>query len=142
MGGGDSAPDNSDIDGNAGPDSLINLASITPDTNGDGIPDPTIIITSARENINILPKDFALHQNYPNPFNPTTVISYQIPLAGMVNLRVFDILGKEISLLVNEDKHPGYYRVTFDASKFASGVYYYKIQAGDFISVKKMVLVK
>jgi len=141
-GGGDSAPDNPDIDGNAGPDSLINLAFISPDSDGDGIPDPTITITSVKEISDLTPKDFALSQNYPNPFNPSTVISYQIPVSGMVNLKVYDILGNEIALLVNEEKSPGYHKVTFDASKNASGIYYYKLQTGDYISVKKMVLLK
>ncbi len=92
-----------------------------------------------------VPKAFVLRQNYPNPFNPTTTISYDIPgteTQHTVSLRVYDILGKEVATLVNETKEAGSYQVTFDASKFASGIYFYKLQAGNFTSVKKLVLMK
>ncbi|MCX6165356.1 MAG: T9SS type A sorting domain-containing protein [Ignavibacteriae bacterium] len=89
-----------------------------------------------------IPKSFELFQNYPNPFNPTTNIKYQITNSKLVTLRVYDILGKEIATLVNEKKTAGIYEVTFNGSNFASGVYFYRIQAGDFVQVKKMVLIK
>ena len=97
-----------------------------------------------------IPTVFSLSQNYPNPFNPTTTIKYSIPsvetqnLASqpLVRLIIYDILGREIATLVNENKKPGYYEVEFDASGFSSGIYYYRIQAGDFVAVKKMILLK
>jgi len=101
------------------------------------------------------PKEFKLEQNFPNPFNPTTRIQYQIPLGfaaspfskggtkgGFVTLKVYDILGSEVRTLVNEEQKPGYYEVQFNASNFASGMYVYRLTAGNFISTKKMMLVK
>jgi hypothetical protein len=94
-------------------------------------------------NVNIeLPKVFSLAQNYPNPFNPTTTISYSIPKGNNVVLTVYDITGKEVAKLVNEFKQAGNYNVNFNASNLASGMYLYRIEAGDFVEVKKMVLVK
>ena len=89
-----------------------------------------------------LPKSFALGQNYPNPFNPTTTINYDIPARSYVTLVVYDILGRRVETLVNGEKHPGHYEVTFDASRLPSGVYLYRLQAGSFTSVRKMILVK
>lgn len=91
------------------------------------------------ENISVV---FELEQNYPNPFNPNTIIRYQLPKDGIVILKVYDILGSEVTTLVNEHKTAGRYEVVFNASHLASGVYIYKIQAGDYVSSKKMVLVK
>jgi outer membrane protein assembly factor BamB len=94
------------------------------------------------------PTKFVLMQNYPNPFNPSTVINYQLPEGRHVTLKVFDILGREIKLLVNEFKEAGNHSVNFsvgsfgDASQFSSGVYIYSIKAGDFTSSKKMLLAK
>jgi hypothetical protein len=85
---------------------------------------------------------YTLEQNYPNPFNPTTVINYQIPKDGLVTLKVYDVLGREIITLVNEDKKAGSYNYKFDASKLSSGVYFYKITANDFVQSKKMILLK
>lgn len=87
-------------------------------------------------------KSFDLKQNYPNPFNPSTVIKYQIPKAGIVKLKVYDILGREVSMLVNAEKSAGEYTVSFDGSRLASGVYFYTIQSGSYISTKKMLLLK
>jgi len=89
-----------------------------------------------------LPQTFALSQNYPNPFNPTTVIRYDIPTATRVRLVVFDLLGREMALLVEESKNPGSYTVRFDARGFASGVYLYRLEAGSFSLVRKMVLLQ
>jgi hypothetical protein len=86
--------------------------------------------------------DYNLSQNYPNPFNPATKISYSILKSSNVRLQVFDILGQKVAELVNEKQDMGNYSVDFDASKLTSGVYYYKIDAGEFSSVKKMSLVK
>jgi hypothetical protein len=89
-----------------------------------------------------VPNSYSLSQNYPNPFNPVTNISYAIPKAGNVKLVVYDVLGREVATLVNEVKTPGSYKVMFDASNLASGVYMYRIEAGDFVNTKKMMLVK
>lgn len=89
-----------------------------------------------------VPEKFTLSQNYPNPFNPVTNLEFGIPESGFVSLKVFDILGKEIMTLVNEIKPAGMYQVKFDGSNLASGVYFYKIQAGEFSAIKKMSLIK
>ncbi|HZW40395.1 MAG TPA: T9SS type A sorting domain-containing protein [Ignavibacteriaceae bacterium] len=96
--------------------------------------------TSAKKLIN--PFIFSLGQNYPNPFNPSTKIKYTLPKQGLVTIKVYDVLGKEISQLVNEEKPSGEYEVEFDGRKLSSGIYYYKIQAGEFVQTKKMVLMK
>jgi hypothetical protein len=86
--------------------------------------------------------DFSLSQNYPNPFNPTTKINYQIPYTSLVSIKVYDLLGREVASLVNEEKPAGNYEAEFDGSDLSSGIYFYKIQAGDYTSVKKMILLK
>jgi glycosidase len=88
------------------------------------------------------PREYALGQNYPNPFNPTTTIAYQIRTAGMITLRVYDILGRVVATLVDGYRSTGAYAATFDASRLSSGVYFYRLQAGSFVSTKKMVLTK
>ena len=87
-------------------------------------------------------QSFKLNQNYPNPFNPSTTISYQIPKDSFVTLKVYDVLGREVSKLVNEKQSPGNYSVNFNASKLSSGIYLYKIHAGNFIQSKKLMLLK
>ena len=89
-----------------------------------------------------IPKVFALHQNYPNPFNPSTTIKFDMPKGGIVRLTVYDLLGREVETLVSEYLAAGYHEATFVADKLASGVYFYKIEAGTFSDRKKMVLVK
>jgi hypothetical protein len=97
-----------------------------------------------------IPEKFQLLQNYPNPFNPTTVISYQLPVVSEVKLVVYDMLGREIAVLVNERKVPGRYEAKFDASGLASGIYFYRLQArqtdggqaGNFVQTRKLVLLK
>jgi hypothetical protein len=84
----------------------------------------------------------SLAQNYPNPFNPTSTIVYSVPRAGVVSLKVYDILGKEVRTLVNEFEEPGTYSVVVQAEELASGVYFYKLQIGDFTDTKKMLLLK
>jgi hypothetical protein len=86
--------------------------------------------------------EYALQQNYPNPFNPSTVISYQLPVDSKVQLKIYDILGTEIAVLVNETKSAGRYEVSFDASKLSSGTYFYTLIADGFVQTKKMLLVK
>ena len=85
---------------------------------------------------------FSLAQNFPNPFNPVTKINYSIPKSSEVSLTVYDILGQKVASLVREKQDAGTYSVDFDASSLSSGIYYYKIEAGDFTSIKKMTLVK
>ena len=100
-------------------------------------------ITSTTEvNDQNLPKEYALFQNYPNPFNPTTNIKYSVPSNAYVSLKVYDILGREVATLVNEQKPAGNYEVNFNASSLSSGVYFYKIQSGSFAQVRKMLLLK
>jgi len=89
-----------------------------------------------------IPTSFTLHQNYPNPFNPMTTITYDIPVRANVKLVVYNVLGQEVATLVNEVQEPGRYNVKFDASGLPSGVYFYKLEAGKYVDVKKMVLVK
>ncbi|HMN25154.1 MAG TPA: T9SS type A sorting domain-containing protein [Ignavibacteriaceae bacterium] len=98
-------------------------------------------IVSDQQN-NVKPDKYSLNQNYPNPFNPSTIISYSIKEEGLVTLKVYDILGKEIATLVNENKPAGIYETEFNASQLPSGIYIYKIQAGSFTDVKKMLLTK
>ncbi len=86
--------------------------------------------------------DFALQQNYPNPFNPTTVISYSVKEQSLVSLKVFDMLGKEVKVLVNEEKPAGSYKITFDAENIPSGVYLYKLECNAIVLSKKMILIK
>jgi len=88
------------------------------------------------------PTTYELAQNYPNPFNPATTITFSIPEAGMVSLKVYDILGKEVANLMNEDKSAGTYTVSFDASNLPTGTYIYKISTGNFTSTRKMLLLK
>jgi len=92
--------------------------------------------------VDFTPKEFVLYQNYPNPFNPKTVISYQLPVTGNVTLKVFDILGNEVTTLVNEEKQPGVYEVEFNSKELSSGIYFYQLKSGSFSSIKKMILLK
>ena len=89
-----------------------------------------------------LPTDFSLQQNFPNPFNPTTTINYSVPKSGIVKIKVYDLLGKEVATLVNENKPTGNYSVQFNAVKLVSGVYFYRMEAGSFSQTKKLLLVK
>ncbi len=102
------------------------------------------IVVSVEENEPLT--NFYLSQNYPNPFNPSTVISYRLPVSGMVMLKVYDVLGNEIATLVNEEKHPGTYEVEFSPESSikhpASGIYFYQLRACDYTETKKMVLIK
>ncbi|MBI5020019.1 MAG: T9SS type A sorting domain-containing protein [Ignavibacteriales bacterium] len=90
----------------------------------------------------VIPKEFSLFQNYPNPFNPVTTIRYQLPINSHLKLKVFDLLGIEVSTLVNENKNAGSYEVEFDGSKLPSGVYFYRLQTGSYVETKKLLLMK
>lgn len=98
--------------------------------------------TPANVSKNIVPATFSLSQNYPNPFNPRTVIDYRIPTAGRVVLRVYNVLGQEVTTLVDEVKAPGSYETGFDGSMLESGIYFYRISAGSFNATKKLLLIK
>ena len=96
-----------------------------------------------KENVEVqAPKSYLLNQNYPNPFNPTTRISCSLPEANFVTLKIYDMLGREVSTLVNEMKPAGTFEAEFDASKLSSGTYVYKLNAGGYQTVKKMILTK
>ena len=92
--------------------------------------------------VEIAPRKISLEQNYPNPFNPSTTISWQSPVGSWQTLKVYDILGNEVTTLIDEYRNAGSYEVEFDASKHSSGVYFYQLRAGDFIETKKMILLK
>ena len=102
---------------------------------------PKGMVNVSIENKNVI-KEFSLSQNYPNPFNPSTTIQYEIPKNGSVTIKVYDVLGREVKTLVNEQKSLGNYRVEFNGSKFASGVYFYQLRVGSYLSTKKMILLK
>ncbi|HTY37078.1 MAG TPA: T9SS type A sorting domain-containing protein, partial [Bacteroidota bacterium] len=89
-----------------------------------------------------MPTSFSLQQNYPNPFNPTTTIQFQLPTESIVTLKVYNLLGQEIRTLVNGDLHAGVHIVSFDASNLSSGIYVYRLQAGEFSQVRRMMLIK
>ncbi|MEO8664351.1 MAG: M14 family zinc carboxypeptidase [Ignavibacteria bacterium] len=89
-----------------------------------------------------IPGRYSLSQNYPNPFNPKTVINYQLSMTNFVSLKVFDVLGNQVATLVNEDQNPGNYSVSFDGNNLSSGLYYYKLESGEFTDTKKMLLIK
>jgi hypothetical protein len=90
----------------------------------------------------VIPLTYWLEQNYPNPFNPSTRISFSVRGSGFVSLKVYDVLGREVRTLVNEDLQPGSYEVTFNADGLASGVYLYRLRAGTFTQTKRMVLLR
>ncbi|MFA5803402.1 MAG: T9SS type A sorting domain-containing protein [Melioribacteraceae bacterium] len=90
----------------------------------------------------VIPLNYELFQNYPNPFNPTTKMRFGLPERTIAKLTVYDILGRAISTLVDGEFEAGYHEVNFDASKFSSGIYFYRLQAGNFIDMKKMILAK
>jgi hypothetical protein len=116
--------------GGDGPQLLLDSASIIRTPNG--------IIYEQSSSSNL----FELTQNYPNPFNPSTTINYSIPKTSFVTIKVYNILGKEIATLVNQEKLQGNYDIEFNASGLPSGIYFYRMQAGSFVSTKKLLLLK
>ena len=120
-------------------------SSTDPDVNDPAWVKSTVIIVGLEEDEvqQQLPSSFALYQNYPNPFNPATSIQYELNSRQLVNLTVYNVLGKEVAALVNREQNPGTYSVTFDASGLSSGVYFYVLKAGsEFVQTRKMVLLK
>jgi hypothetical protein len=99
-------------------------------------------LTYVVQNINLVPTSYSLSQNYPNPFNPSTTIRYEIPKSGFVKLAVYDALGRELEMLVNEKQSAGTYEVNFNAFQIPSGIYFYKLTTDNFNDVKRMVLLK
>jgi hypothetical protein len=99
-------------------------------------------LTSIKNISSEIPDDYFLSQNYPNPFNPVTVIRYSLTTSGEISLRLYDVLGKEVVTLLNEKQNAGTYEVSWEASNFPSGMYYYKIQTSEFSETKRMVLLK
>lgn len=99
-------------------------------------------MTSVEDNNQAIPNLFTLSQNYPNPFNPYTKIQYSVPTFCKVSLKIFDVLGREVEILIDEEKKPGVYTVEFNANKLASGVYFYQLRAPNFVSTKKLLLLK
>ena len=116
----------------------FNRYKLTPRTDADFGIVTSVEITREEE----LPTVYALAQNYPNPFNPSTVVQYSVPTGGLVMLKVYNVLGQEVRTLINEQQAPGTYRVRFDATGLASGLYFYRITAGAFVDIKKMMLLK
>ena len=100
------------------------------------------IYTKAELENDLVPTEFVLYQNYPNPFNPNTKISWQSPVGSHQTLKIYNLLGSEVATLVDEYKPAGTYEVEFNAAKYTSGVYFYRLQAGSFAETKKMILIK
>ncbi len=99
-------------------------------------------LTTVEESENGIPISFSLHQNYPNPFNPSTVIRFEVPSSRIVSLKVYNLLGQEAATLVDEEMKPGTYEVTWDAAGLASGVYFYRLQASNFLQTRKLLLLR
>ncbi|MBX3006801.1 MAG: T9SS type A sorting domain-containing protein [Melioribacteraceae bacterium] len=136
-----SAQFNSDLD-QAITFSLVDVVAIDQNGNSIQLDVQQTEITVDVPNLNSLPVEYTLYQNFPNPFNPTTLISYSIPVAGNVSLKVYDLLGNEVSDLVNEYKNAGNYEIRFNGSQLSSGVYFYKLCSGNFSNTKKFILMK
>jgi len=90
----------------------------------------------------ILPEEFVLIQNYPNPFNPTTTIKFALPVESRVKINIYNTLGQLVETLLDKEMESGYHEINFDASRLSSGVYLYQLQAGGYVSIKKMVIIK
>ena len=127
---------------------LIELKNLSKDEQNKRMVEDMLLTTNINrngfeitDNINT-PSEFKLSQNYPNPFNPETNISFGIPKESFVKIKIYDITGREIKVLVNELKQAGSYKVIFNGSGFSSGVYFYKLEAGEFLQVRRMVMLK
>lgn len=103
---------------------------------------PVSELTGINQVSGTVPGEFSLSQNYPNPFNPVTNIEFSVPKSAFVKLTIFDITGRELETLLNQDMTPGTYKAEWDASKYSSGVYFYSIEAGEYRMIRKMMLVK
>ena len=124
------------------PSSPLNISEITINEGNIAVNIPSAKFTAGAS----LPKEYGLSQNYPNPFNAQTVIKYQLPKAVRVVLKIYNTLGQEVRMLVDEEKKAGYHNIIWDGknnerSGVSSGIYIYRFQAGDFVKVKKMLFV-
>jgi hypothetical protein len=108
----------------------------------DNLSFDTLLTSISKDRTDEIPGEYELRQNFPNPFNPSTVISYQLHAAGQVILKVYNVLGREVKTLVSERQTAGSHHVTFNAGSLPSGVYFYRIQAGDYHDAKKLILLK
>ena len=102
--------------------------------------DDPVIVSALDQSAILTPTDFHLGQNYPNPFNPRTIINYELPITNYVTLDIYNLLGQKVATLVSENQNAGSYNIEWDASGFASGMYYYVLHVGAYRDVKKMVL--
>jgi hypothetical protein len=100
------------------------------------------LITEVDHSQNEIPYGYTLSQNYPNPFNPSTTIIYSVPEGIEVTIKVFDVLGRDVTILVNEQKEAGTHTIVFDASNLTSGVYFYQLTGGNFQEIRKMILLR
>jgi hypothetical protein len=103
---------------------------------------PISEITAVNGDLSTTPSEFKLGQNYPNPFNPSTTIDYSIPRRSFITITIFDILGRKVTTLVNSEIDAGNHQINFNGSSFSSGIYFYQLKADNYISNKKMILVK
>ncbi len=124
--------------------SIISLISISNADTGYGISDIGILssLTTGIEEIKATPVEYALNQNYPNPYNPSTEISFSLAQSSFVNMEIYNSLGQKVATLLNKRINPGQHKVKFNASNLSNGIYYYKLTAGQFQSVKKMILLQ
>ncbi|NUN70653.1 MAG: DUF1939 domain-containing protein [Bacteroidetes bacterium] len=145
-GSGDAIPDNADVNGDGGPDSLTSLASVTIDKNSDGIPDPTVLLTDVTPSrpLQALPVTFGLEQNYPNPFNPATTIRFSLSedIRVRTTLTIHDVLGRTVATLVDRQLSSGIYTATWDAAGYPSGLYIYTLRSGEHSTSRKLLLLK
>jgi hypothetical protein len=118
--------------------------SVNPDASDPTWVQANILVINVEDEINnkLIPERFSISQNYPNPFNPTTRINYSVPYNSLVQIKLYDILGNEVSTLVNEEKPAGNYSINYDATGLSSGVYFYRLNADNFLEIKKMILIK
>jgi hypothetical protein len=137
-------PTNSFVDQNIGGGSAFYYRVAALDTTGNlgAVSSQVRVVVTDVGGGNTLPTEFALYQNYPNPFNPSSVVRYDVPFTSHVTIKVFDLLGKEVATLVDEQKSAGTHEVRMTAGALASGVYLYRMQSGEYVSVKKMILMK
>ena len=135
--------ENNQIAGTAG-QAAIGISTSANNSNQAGFWYQTVDLITSVEQITDdgLPKEFRLEQNYPNPFNPTTTIQFAVPKTSIVTIKIYDVIGREVATLIDDEYQPGQYKVVFEAGQLATGLYIYRIQAGDFRETKKLMLVK
>jgi hypothetical protein len=100
------------------------------------------VVVNVEDEENIVPITYKLEQNYPNPFNPSTIIKFAVPVRNRVLIKIYDLLGAEVLTLINEELDAGWYEKKFDAGSLSTGIYIYRMQAGNYVSTKKMLMVK